>query len=295
MVRSKRFINRLNDFFILSFLSLTAIICIAPMINTLAISFSDSAAVSAGAVYFLPVRFSIASYATMMRDQQFFASFGTSVVRVLLGGGLNFVITIITAYPLSKDKNVFYARNIFVWIIVFTMLFGGGLIPWYMVISKLKLIDSIWALVLPGAVPVFNVIILMNFFRGIPKELEEAAIMDGAGPWYMMIRVFVPVSLPALATITLFSCVSHWNSWFDGLILINTPQKLPLQTYIQTLVVEKLNLNLMNPAEIQRLKAISSKTMNSAKIVVATIPILAAYPFLQKFFIHGIVLGSVKE
>ncbi|HZG75795.1 MAG TPA: carbohydrate ABC transporter permease, partial [Paenibacillus sp.] len=168
-------------------------------------------------------------------------------------------------------------------------------IPWYMVIQKLGLMDSIWALVLPGAVPIFNVILLMNFFRSLPKELEEAGVMDGAGPWYMLVRIFLPVSLPALATVTLFTIVGHWNSFFDGLILINSPEKLPLQTYIQTLVVEMSNLNLMNPEDIQRMEEISNRTMNAAKIVVAMIPILLVYPFLQRYFIHGIVMGSVKE
>ena len=120
------------------------------------------------------------------------------------------------------------------WIIVFTMLFSGGIVPWYMVISKLGLINSIWALVLPGAVPVFNVILLMNFFKGIPKELEEAAFIDGAGPLKILLKIFIPISMPSLATITLFVIVGHWNNFFDGIILINDSEKIPLQTYLRS-------------------------------------------------------------
>jgi len=293
MVTSSKLRDRLASGFILALLGLAALLCMAPIVNTAAISLSDKAAAAAGWVYFWPVDPTWSSYRTLLSDGQFFASFGISIQRVLLGGAINFVLTVLTAYPLSKETKAFRMRNAIMWFVVFTMLFQGGLIPWYMVIQKLGLMDSIWALVLPGAVPIFNVILLMNFFRSLPKELEEAGVMDGAGPWYMLVRIFLPVSLPALATVTLFTIVGHWNSFFDGLILINSPEKLPLQTYIQTLVVEMSNLNLMNPEDIQRMEEISNRTMNAAKIVVAMIPILLVYPFLQRYFIHGIVM--VKE
>jgi ABC-type glycerol-3-phosphate transport system permease component len=154
--------------------------------------------------------------------------------------------------------------------------------------------DTLWALVLPGAVPVFNVVLLMNFFRNLPKELSDAGHIDGAGPWYMMVKVYVPLSLPALATITLFSVVGHWNSFFDGMIFMRSTEHYPLQTYIQQLVVQ-LNLADLDSTQAELLQKVSDKTLNAAKIVVSMVPILVVYPFLQKYFIHGIMLGSVKE
>ena len=200
------------------------------------------------------------------------------------------------AYPLSKDKTAFPSRNIYMWIVVFTMLFSGGLIPTFLLINQLKLMDTIWALVLPGAVPVFSVIILMNFFKGVPKGLEEAAAMDGASPWYIMWRIFVPLAKPAIATIALFAIVNHWNAFFDGKIYINSPEKLPLQTYIQSLTADTSRRYAnMTYDQILRQQQLSTLTFNSAKIVVSMIPILAIYPFLQKYFVSGIVMGAVKE
>lgn len=294
MVRSKNVRNVLIDTLIIIFVGLVSLSCIAPIINTVAISFSTQSRVAAGLVYFLPVEFTLASYEKLLADKRFFQSFLISIERVLLGGGLNMLLAIIMAYPLSKKREIFRARNIYMWLIVFTMLFNGGLIPWYMTIRTVGLIDTIWALVLPCAVQVFNVILLMNFFRGVPKELEEAAIMDGAGPWYTMFMIFVPVSIPAIATITLFTVVTHWNSFFDGLILMNKPHNYPLQTYIQQLIVVIDTQNIKDPESLKQLMSISNKTFNAAKIFISMVPIILIYPFLQRYFISGIVLGSVK-
>lgn len=238
----------------------------------------------------------MAAYRAVIEDKMFFTAFLVSVKRVLLGGVIQFVITIMMAYPLSRESNVFRARNAYMWFIVFTMLFSGGLIPWYITIRDLGLLNTIWALVLPGAVPVFNVILLMNFFRGLPKELDDAANIDGAGPWRTMVQLYVPLSFPALATVTLFSIVGHWNAFFDGLILMNDPKNQPLQTYLNQIVVQFNTTNVnMTIEEIERLAKLSNQTVNSAKILVSMIPILIIYPLLQKYFVNGITLGSVKE
>jgi putative aldouronate transport system permease protein len=173
------------------------------------------------------------------------------------------------------------------------MVLNVGLVPWYLTISNYGLIDSFWALVLPTAVPIWNVIILMNFFRNIPKELDDAARIDGANPWQTLWHVYLPVSLPALATITLFSVVGHWNSFFDGLILMNNPDNYPLQTYIQQLVIA--DRPALHGGQAQLLAQLSNNTLNAAKLFIAMIPILMIYPFLQRFFVRGIMLGSVKE
>ncbi|TLS51824.1 carbohydrate ABC transporter permease [Paenibacillus antri] len=288
--------NRFVDLTIYLILSLIALLSIAPMLNTLAISFSGKIPAMSGQVFFWPVEFNLNAYESILRDRSFFVSFGVSVQRVLLGGAINFIITILMAYPLSKSAKLFPGRNVYMWFVIFCMLFNGGLIPWYMTIYSMGLLDTMWALVLPTAVPVFNVILLMNFFRGIPKELEEAANMDGAGPWKILFSIFLPTSLPALATVTLFSIVGHWNAFFDGMILMNSKENWPLQTYIQQLIISVNSImNTTDPEEIKRLTNMSSQLLNSAKVMVSMVPILLIYPFLQKYFVSGIVLGAVKE
>lgn len=277
-------------------LIISAASCLFPILNTVAISFSDKTSALTGKVGLIPKNFTLAAYEALIQETQFFRSFLNSVVRVILGTAINMFLSIMMAYPLSKDKAAFPSRNIYMWIVVFTMLFSGGLIPTFLLINQLKLMDTIWALVLPGAVPVFSVIILMNFFKGIPKGLEEAAAMDGASPWYIMWRIFVPLAKPAIATIALFAIVNHWNAFFDGKIYINSPEKLPLQTYIQSLTADTSRRYAnMTYDQILRQQQLSTLTFNSAKIVVSMIPILAIYPFLQKYFVTGIVMGAVKE
>ncbi len=288
---------QLYDIIIALALALIAFTCVIPILNAIAISFSDKTSAAVGRVVFWPINFNVSSYIQILQEGRFFTAFGVSIKRVILGGLVNVALVILTAFPLSKDPKVFRQRNIYMWIIVFTMLFNGGLIPTFILVKSLNLLDSIWSLILPGAVPVFSVIILMNFFKGIPKSLEEAAIVDGANPLTVLIRVFMPLALPSIATIALFSIVGHWNAFFDGKIFINTLLKQPLSTYIQSLTVE-LNFQTMQslkPEEIIRRLEMSNLTFNSAKVVVSMVPILIIYPMLQKYFVTGIVMGAVKE
>jgi len=288
--------HRLSTTIIVVILALVSIVSLVPIVHVFALSFSDKTAAAAGEVLLLPKNFSIVAYEAVINDKQFFASFWVSVKRVLLGAIIQFLMTVLMAYPLSRETSVFRSRNIYMWFLIFTMLFSGGLIPWYMTIRNFGLMDSIWALVIPSAVPIFNVILLMNFFRNLPKELDDAASIDGAGPWYTLFKLYIPLSLPAIATVTLFSVVGHWNSFFDGLILINDPGRQPLQTYLNQMVVE-LNFTQANMSieQIEQLAELSNKTINSAKIFVSMVPILILYPFMQRYFVHGITLGSVKE
>ncbi len=288
---------KISDVLIYLALLFCGLICLIPILNTVAISLSDKTSAALGLVRLWPVNFTTVSYGNMLEETQFWVSFMVSVKRVIIGVSLNMVVTIFTAYPLSKSSSQFRTKSIYMWIVVFTMLFNGGLVPTFMVINKLNLMDTFWALVLPGAVPVFNVILLMNFFKGVPQSLEESASMDGAGPWTVLTQIYLPLSKPSLATIGLFSVVTHWNSYFDGKIYINSVSKLPLQTYIQSLS-SSLNAEMMatmTAEEVQEQLAMSSLTFNSAKVVVSMIPILLIYPFLQKYFVTGMVVGAVKE
>jgi putative aldouronate transport system permease protein len=277
------------------FLIVVSALCLLPLINVLAVSFSSSAAAASGQVKLWPVDFNFSSYIYVSHRKEFIEAFIVSLKRLLLGVPINMLLTILVAYPLSKERNKFKLRGFFVWFFLISILFNGGLIPWYMTIKETGVMNTIWALVLPGAVPVFNVILLLNFFRELPKELEEAAYMDGAGHWTTLWKIFVPISIPAIATLTLFSMVGHWNSWFDGLILMNQTENYPLQSYLQTVIV-KFDQNLLNQSQeqIKMLGEVSNKTTKAAQIFIAALPILTVYPFLQRYFISGIVVGSVK-
>ena len=264
-----------------------------PLINMVAISFSGSNAVSANKVGLLPVDFNTSAYKKLLGDAQFWKSFLISVERVVLGTFINMVFTISMAYPLSKSRHRFRAREVYMKIVIFAMLFSGGIIPLFMVVSKLHLTNTIWSLVLPGAVPVFNVILLINFFKGVPDSLDEAARIDGAGPLTVLLKIYLPVSLPALATVALFAIVNHWNDYFSGLIYMSKAEMYPLQTYIQQLTVDLTQITDAN--QLKQLASMNNRTFNAAKIVVSTIPLLVIYPFLQKYFVTGMVIGAVKE
>jgi putative aldouronate transport system permease protein len=285
--------DRIVDWVITILLLVIGVSTLLPLVNTLAISLSDKAAVSGGAVGLIPVGFNLDSYGYILNDDNFWRAFGISVLRVLLGASINVALAVITAFPLSRTAKAFPGRNFFMWLFVFGMILNVGLVPWYLTISRYGLIDNFWALILPGAVPIWSVIILMNFFRNIPKELDEAARIDGANPWQLLWRIYLPTSLPALATITLFSIVGHWNSFFDGLILMNNPANYPLQTYIQQLVIA--DRPALHGGQAQMLAQLSNNTLNAAKLFVAMIPILLIYPMLQRYFVRGIMLGAVKE
>ena len=287
------FKNKLMDTVVWLIVILMTLCCLLPLLNTLAISFSNNSAVNANQVGILPVGFTLSSYKKLLEDNQFWRSAWISVLRVVLGTGLNMLMTILLAYPLSKSKNRFASRDIYMKLVIFAMLFNGGLIPGYIIVSKLHLLNTIWALVLPGAVPVFNVILLMNFMKGLPEALEEAAVIDGASEWTILTRVVLPISKPGLATVALFCIVNHWNDYFQGLIYMRTPSKYPLQTYIQQLTIDVSQI--ADPQQLFYFMTISTRTLNAAKIVVATVPLLVIYPFLQRYFVTGIVIGAVKE
>ncbi|WP_284645925.1 carbohydrate ABC transporter permease [Paenibacillus silviterrae] len=294
MVREATLGSRVFDGLLVVLLVGIALLCLLPLWYTLAISLSTNSAAEAGLVKLWPVGLNLNSYQEIMGDSKFFNSFWISIQRVVLGAGVSFVVTVLMAYPLSKTSKELPLRNVLMWVLVFTMLFNGGLIPWYQTVKSLGLINSIWALVLGHSVPMFNVILVVNYFRNLPKELEEAALVDGAGPWYMLVKLFIPLAVPVLATVTLFSIVYHWNEFFNGLVLMSKADKYPLQTYIQQLVVV-IDASTMDTEQLKRLSELSNRTLNAAKIFIAMIPVLIIYPFLQRFFIHGITLGSVKE
>ena len=293
MVESKHWSSRLFvvlNALIIGFLALS---CLVPLIHIFAISLSDSAAATGGLVVLWPVNFTLESYAYVARRSAFWHSMLISLERVLVGVGLNMFFCIVCAYPLSKTKEQFRFRTAYSWYFFLTMLVSGGLIPLYMVIRQTGLMGTFWALVIPGAVPVYNIILLLNFFRQTPRELEEAAIIDGASQWRILWQVYVPTSTAALATVALLSTVYHWNEWFNGILYMSNPDQYPLQSYLRTIVID-MKLTNMGANDWQALALVSDKTVKCAQIFLASLPILLIYPFLQRYFVKGMVLGAVK-
>ncbi len=275
--------------------ALITISCIVPIINLLANSFSSSQAIIENKVGLWPVDFTLKAYEYVLKNEEFWAAALVSLKRVVLGVPINLILTILVAYPLSKSEGTFPARKYYVAYMLLVMLFNGGLMPTYFIVAKSGLIDTIWSMILPGAVPIFSCIVLMNFFRGIPEELEESARLDGANQLQILIKIYLPLSKPSIATVTLFSLVFHWNAWFDGLIYSNYTQNYPLQSYLQTLIVSNTEALKTNDLKtIIELTQVNDTNMKAAQIFISIIPLMIVYPFLQKYFTTGLTVGSVK-
>ncbi|GIP27813.1 sugar ABC transporter permease [Paenibacillus sp. J23TS9] len=272
-------------------LAVISIACLLPLFHLLMVSLSSTASANAGLVTFWPIGFTVEAYTKTFNNINFLTSLWVSVKRTVIGTALGLLVNALAAYALSKDNHVFRGRNSYLWYFVITMLFSGGLIPSYILILKLGLMNHLLALILPGLVAVYNLILLLNFFRTVPKELEEAAFIDGAGYLRSFVSIFLPVSMPVIATIALFTMVGHWNSYFDGLIYIKNAENLPLASLMQTIIVQG-NTTSFDPAVIANM---SQRTLRASQIFIGALPILIAYPFLQRFFVKGIVIGAVKE
>ncbi|PWW01121.1 putative aldouronate transport system permease protein [Paenibacillus cellulosilyticus] len=267
-----------------------ALSCFLPLLHLLAQSFSSKAAVNGDLVLFWPVEFNWDAYVKTFRNSNFTGSMWISVVRTVGGTLLSMFVITTAGYALSKE---FRGRTALMWFFVFTMLFSGGLIPSYILISSLGLKDTLWALVLPGAFGAYNLILIMNFFKTIPKALEEAAFIDGASFFQTFVRVYLPLSLPGLATVGLFIMVGHWNSWFDGILYMSDTSRYPLASFLQTVVVQNSAQGMALSAS--EAAALSEQSIKAAQIFISTLPIILVYPFLQRYFVKGIVLGAVKE
>lgn len=277
----------------LTLLVLMACLCLLPFIHVIAVSLSNNSYIDAGMVTFWPMGATTQSYQYLLSKTSFWNAFRISVYRMVLGTSINLVLLCLTAYPLSKPEHKFHGRTLYAWFFFITMLVNGGLIPTYMVVSTLKLRNTLWALVLPTAVQVYDLILMLNFFRQVPGELEDAALIDGAGHFRTMLMIYVPISMPAIATMTLFCMVNHWNQWFDGMLYMDNTTLRPLQTYLrQTLIGQ--DFSFADGDEIAAFANINDRSLRCAQIIIATIPILCSYPFLQRYFVKGIIVGSVK-
>lgn len=285
-------------FNIFNYVFITAMLltCLVPLLHILALSFSEASYTDSNMITFIPKGFTLAAYKYVIENEMFWQSFGVTIERLLIGVPLGMLLTILAAYPLSKSEQYFRPRKIYMWLFMFVMIFNAGLVPTYLLIKDLQLMDTIWALVLPTGVNVFNIVLMMNFFRGIPHEIEESALVDGAHQYTILWKLYLPLAKPSIATIALFTFMAHWNSWMDGRIYMNSIRNYPLQTYLQN-VLQSSDQVLLNSNNLQNLierMAVSGQNLRAAQLFISMIPLLLIYPFLQKYFTAGLVMGSVK-
>ena len=266
-------------------------ICVYPFLNVLAYSFSDRVAVMSGKVTVWPIHFQLDAYKEILKQAQVWAAMRVSVIVTLSGTLLGLLMTVCAAYALSKPD--LRGGKIFTGFILFTMYFGGGIIPTFLVVKSIGLYDSLFALVLPSAMNVFNFIVMRTFFRNISKELKEAALIDGAGDMTILIKIVLPLSLPILATIGLYYAVDYWNDYFSALLYIQTPEKFSLQLRLRQILFAGQLDQMLGSADSAGVK-IMPETLKMASIVVTTLPIIVIYPWLQKYFVKGVMVGSVK-
>ena len=298
MIENKKPVHRFVDALKYLFLILFALTTLLPFLNLVSKGFSGESAVISGRVLFWPLDPTIKTYNYVLRGNTFFNAFKVSVLITLVGSVSAVVVTAMTAYPLSRSN--FRGRKGFLYLWVFIMLFNGGMVPNYMLYRVLGLMDTMWCLMLPGLVSVYNMLLIKNYFETLPDSLEEAARIDGASNMRVLFQIVLPISLPMLATITLFYAVSYWNDYFTARMYISSIDKRPLQLYLYDLINNALQI--MNQGADGNTGALSAddvmnltpESVRAAAITLSTLPILLVYPQLQKYFVSGIVVGSVK-
>lgn len=272
------------------FFILLGITTLVPFINLVAKSLSSEEAVVSGTVGLLPVGIQFDTYEYVLQNSMFLNALKTSILLTVVGTALSLTMTTITAYPLSKVR--LRGRKWLLLMFVFTMLFSGGLIPTYLLMQNLGLVNTLPVLILPGMVNVFNMLIIKNYFEGLPDSLEESAKLDGAGNIKILLYIMLPLSLPVLATIALFFAVAYWNDYFAAMIYITDPDLKPLQLYLKELIISSGGDFLKD--NIDAAINMTPQSIQASSILLATIPILLVYPFLQKYFVKGVLVGSVK-
>ncbi|MFB9329066.1 carbohydrate ABC transporter permease [Paenibacillus aurantiacus] len=298
MIRSS-FGDRVMVAFIYVFLTLLAFSTFYPFWNSLIISLNEGMDTSAGGVTFWPRQFTWDNYEIVFREDKLINAFGVTVLRTIVGTVASILATAIFAYGMTKRELI--GRKYYMIMCIITMYFGGGLIPTYLLIRKLHLFDSFWVYIIPSLISVWNMIIFRTFFKELPQGLEESAKIDGAGNWGTFFRIIFPLSGPVLATLSLFTAIAHWNEWFVASIYIMNEKLYPIQTLLRQILFSNIasdqmaNLDAGALSRLNNAKSITSKSLSMATMMVATLPIVIVYPFLQRYFVKGVLVGSLKE
>ena len=270
-----------------------SLMCLQPFVNVAAVTLSSKSAILRGAVSFWPVEFETNAYKAIFADKTMIRSLIYTVIITVVYTLFSMILTILMAYPLTKKR--LHGRNFFSFLALFTMYFSGGTIPIYLNIKELGLINTPWSLILPGMLSTYNMIILKSFFQTLPNELEEAAIIDGANDFQVLLRVYLPLSMASLATLTLFYAVGKWNSFQDALYYINDKALQPLQLKLYHIIKgsQAVDVAAMEGGSSTVATSIS-ESIEPATIIFATLPILVVYPFVQRYFVAGVTIGAVK-
>jgi putative aldouronate transport system permease protein len=287
--RGERIFNVCN----ITILGVVALMALYPFVYTISMSLSSAAEAMRSGLHLYPREISLTSFEMVLANPQIVSGFINSLQRTVAGTALTLFFTCLTAYPLARRE--LPHRGPLLFLILFTMIFSGGIVPNYLLIKNLGLIDSLWALILPQMLTAFNVIVMKNFFQAIPESLAESAKIDGASEFNILARIYVPLSKPVLATVGLWTAVAHWNHWFDAMLYITNDENQVLQTFLQRIVIESsvemIEQGLVDPGVTQ----FTPETIKAATVVVTVLPMLLIYPFVQKYFVKGIMLGGVKE
>ena len=292
MVIKETFSDKVFNFFNVLLTILITLIVLYPLIYILSASFSDPMAVMNGEVLLIPVDFTFAGYQKVFQNEDIVTGYLNSIQYTIVGTAVNLVMTVLGAYPLSRKD--FYGRNVLTAFFAFTMFFGGGMIPTYLVIQDLGLLNNFWVMILPGAVSVWSMVIVRTFFQSsIPDELREAAVIDGCSNTRLLMTIILPLSIPVLAVITMQYAVGHWNAYFNALIYITDREKYPLQMVLRELLMQSKMDEMMDTdgAVTQQMLA---ESLKYAVMVVASVPVLLLYPFLQRYFVKGVMVGAIK-
>lgn len=276
------------------------IIILYPLVYIVSASFSDPTLVNSGQMWLFPKGFTLDGYKLLFDNDAIWRGYANTIYYTVLGTSINLIVTIPAAYALSREDLI--GRNFVQSMMLVTMFIGGGLVPSYILVKNLGMIDTVWALVIPNAASVWNIVVSRTFFQtSIPKEMEEAATIDGASTWQMFTKIVIPLSAPIIAIMALFYGVGHWNEWFSSLIYLNDGDKYPLQMILrQILVTQEMGSSTSDPqaairqAELSAYQADLSAILRYAVIIVASLPMLVVYPFLQRYFVQGVMVGSVK-
>lgn len=282
------------DVIVCAVFGLLALITLYPFYNVVILSFSNTVATAKHTPYILPYVIDFAGYESIMADVKFVKALGISCGVTVIGTLVNLFLSITGAYVLSRRELV--GRKFFLSLILFTMLFNGGMVPTYMVVKSFGLINSFWSMILPAAISTYYLIIMKNYFMNLPQSLFEAANLDGANQWTILWKIALPISKPFIATFALFYSVERWNEWYNAMLYINQSKLQPLQIYLREILIN-LNSQLSTQAQqmLSQTMKLSSSAVQMAAIVITTVPIMCVYPFLQKYFVNGVMVGGIKE
>jgi len=283
--------DKIIDFFNIAVMIIASLVCLFPFINVIATSLSSSNAITSGKVTFIPIEFNLDFYKKVLPDPSMLQSLKFTIYLTIVYVFLALLVTIFAAYPLSRKR--LRGRKTLTIIVTLTMYFSGGMVPSFLIVQKLHLLDTIWSLILPGLINTYYLIIMKSFFTSIPESLTEAAIIDGCTEIGVLFKIVLPLSMPVLATMALFYAVQRWNSFQDALFYITSPERNPLQLKLRAIVLAN-QVNDRSDAEAMK-QALNTEGLKAATLVYATVPILIVYPWLQKYFVKGMTIGAVKE